>query len=76
MPHMTGLELSHQIKRHWPDIPVIVATGFAEMAGEIDVALPKLAKPFTEEELATELDRVISARASGRVLKFRSRPKN
>ena len=32
MPNMTGLELFVAIKKQWPDIPVVIATGFAEMA--------------------------------------------
>jgi PAS domain S-box-containing protein len=75
MPQMTGLELANAIKKQWPDIPVIIATGFAEMADQIDVTLPKLAKPFTEDELAEALDLVtLGTCDGGRVLKFRSRP--
>ena len=51
MPQMPGLELAHAVKKQWPDIPVLIATGFAEMAEETDAGLPKLAKPFTEAEL-------------------------
>ena len=48
---------------------------FAEMAERVAESFPKLAKPFTEDELAEALDRVItSARDAARVLKFRSRP--
>ena len=75
MPQMTGLELANAIKKQWPDIPVIIATGFAEMAERVAEAFPKLAKPFTEDELAEALDRVITrTRDAARVLKFRSRP--
>jgi CheY-like chemotaxis protein len=75
MPQMTGLELAKTIKKQWPDVPVIIATGFAEMAERVAESFPKLAKPFTEDELAEALDRVItSARDAARVLKFRSRP--
>jgi CheY-like chemotaxis protein len=31
MPQMTGLQLADGIKTEWPGIPVIIATGFAEM---------------------------------------------
>ena len=31
MPQMTGLQLADAIKKEWPDLPVILATGFAEL---------------------------------------------
>jgi CheY-like chemotaxis protein len=75
MPQMTGLELANAIKKQWPDIPGVIATGFAEMAEETDGSLPKLAKPFTEAELRGALDRILlQTHDAGRVLKFRARP--
>jgi CheY-like chemotaxis protein len=72
MPHMTGLQLADAIKSEWPELPVIIATGFAEMESEAQ-SMPKLAKPFTEAELVNELERIVpSGRDGGRVLKFRS----
>ena len=72
MPQMTGLQLADAIKKEWPELPVIIATGFAEMEPGAATSLPKLAKPFTQAELAHMLARVIKpSRRSGRVLKFR-----
>ena len=31
MPGMTGSELARQIRQHWPDLPIILATGYAEL---------------------------------------------
>ena len=31
MPGMTGLELAHAIKASWPALPVVLATGYAEL---------------------------------------------
>ena len=74
MPQMTGLQLAAAIKHEWPNLQVIIATGFAEMdEAEIEPRLPRLAKPFTEAELANELERVAQKiHKSGRVLKFRA----
>ena len=74
MPQMTGLQLAAAIKKEWPELPVIIATGFAEMEKpEIEPLLPRLAKPFTQAELANELWRVAQKlHKSGRVLKFRA----
>ena len=73
MPQMNGLQLADAIKKEWPGLPIIIATGFAEMEPETESSLPKLAKPFTEAELAKELERVVpKARIGGRVLKFQT----
>ena len=70
---MTGLQLADAIKGEWPELPVIIATGFAEMESEAQSILPKLAKPFTEAELVKELERIVpTGRDGGRVLKFRT----
>jgi len=62
MPHMTGLQLADAIKKEWPELPVIIATGFAEMQSQVQSVLPRLAKPFTESELLKELKRVMPRR--------------
>ncbi|MCQ8876282.1 PAS domain S-box protein [Mesorhizobium sp. LMG17149] len=53
MPKMTGLQLSNTIKVQWPHVPVIIATGYAELPGTRDIKI--LSKPFTEEELANAI---------------------
>jgi CheY-like chemotaxis protein len=50
MPKMTGLELMETIKRHWPDLPVILATGYAELPQGNSVK-EKLTKPFSGKQL-------------------------
>ena len=74
MPQMTGLQLAAAIKQEWPEIPVVITSGFAEMdEPQIEPRLPRLAKPFTEAELAKELARVAQQIPNaGRVLKFRA----
>jgi CheY-like chemotaxis protein len=32
MPKMTGTELAKVIRNEWPDIPVLLATGYADIA--------------------------------------------
>jgi PAS domain S-box-containing protein len=72
MPRMTGLQLIDEIKTNWPDLPVILATGFAELPPEIDPLLPRLAKPFLQYDLQQAVDDALSERRSP-VLKFRRR---
>ncbi|MER8439162.1 response regulator [Mesorhizobium sp. M1312] len=53
MPKMTGLQLYCAIKDKWPNIPVIIATGYAELPGARE--MKTLSKPFTEYELANAI---------------------
>jgi PAS domain S-box-containing protein len=58
MPGMTGVELLRAIRERRPDLPVILATGFAELPPGTDSAVRRLAKPFTQRELAEAVDSV------------------
>lgn len=60
MPRMTGSQLAAAIRREWADIPIILATGFAEIpegAGIADV--PRLGKPFSQAQLAEAIGRAV-----------------
>jgi PAS domain S-box-containing protein len=59
MADMTGLELAGAIRRIWPGLPIVLATGFAEIEPGAGADLPKLAKPFSQKALAEELARVV-----------------
>ncbi len=49
MPAMTGSQLAEAIHAQHPDLPIILATGYAELPD--GVVLPKLAKPFLQDDL-------------------------
>ncbi len=55
MPDMTGGELANQIRSLRPDMPIILATGYAEFPNGFTLDLPRLSKPFGSRELATLL---------------------
>ena len=61
---MTGLQLASTIQAQWPQIPIIIATGYAEMGPGKDADLPKLAKPFTEADLKREIERVVLSKGA------------
>jgi len=70
MPQMTGVQLAKAIERDWPHIPVLIATGYAEIEPGTANVRPKLAKPFTQAELANEIARLSArTRKAGRVVK-------
>jgi CheY-like chemotaxis protein len=53
MPKMTGTELIQIVRDRWPDLRFILATGYAEQPVGLSPVtnLPRLAKPFRQEEL-------------------------
>jgi CheY-like chemotaxis protein len=59
MPGMTGTQLSRQIRRIWPDLPIILATGYADLPNGEDPGLPRLSKPYQQEELTAMIARVL-----------------
>jgi len=72
MPHMTGAELARAIAAERPDLPVILATGYAELA-DAEPALPKLSKPFRQEDLVQALRLAVRrADTSSRVVRLRA----
>ena len=59
MPRMTGSQLALAIRSEWPKMPIILATGFAEIpegSGIIDI--PRLGKPFSQAQLAEAISRI------------------
>jgi signal transduction histidine kinase/ActR/RegA family two-component response regulator len=60
MPGMTGIELAHEVRRHRPLLPILLATGFAELEGVRVTDVERLAKPYTQEQLAAEIARLLA----------------
>jgi signal transduction histidine kinase len=59
MPGMTGTELAARIRGSWPKLPVVIATGYAELPGDGDSGLPRLSKPYRQQELAALVARLV-----------------
>ncbi len=55
MPSMTGAELAERARDRDPDLKIIIASGFAELPEGRAQKLPRLSKPYTEDELATAI---------------------
>jgi CheY-like chemotaxis protein len=51
MPRMTGVQLAQQIKAEGYDLPIILATGYAELPPEADPSLVRIGKPYGQDEL-------------------------
>jgi CheY-like chemotaxis protein len=52
MPGMTGLQLASAIRQAWPGLPVVLATGYAELPDGALHDLCRVKKPFDQEALA------------------------
>ena len=56
MPQMTGVQLAEVVSRDRPTLPVILATGYGELPASASRKILKLAKPFSEKDLARTID--------------------
>ncbi|MBA2848308.1 diguanylate cyclase [Thermosulfuriphilus ammonigenes] len=67
MPRLDGLSLIKEIKKHWPEVDVIVITGYGREFRYSDVikagASDFINKPFDLDELEAKLSRVLRERA-------------
>jgi PAS domain S-box-containing protein len=61
MPGMNGLDLALRIRQINPKLPIILATGYAELPPHNAVEFARLSKPYSEEELAAALEMALRA---------------
>ncbi|MCA6124437.1 PAS domain-containing protein [Bradyrhizobium sp. WSM 1704] len=64
MPGMTGLELAAASRELRPQLRVLLATGYAELPDGIHVDLPRLAKPYHQEQLRERLEQLLGQDAA------------
>ena len=62
MPQMTGTQLIDAARQSRPGLPVILATGYAELPADADQTIPRLSKPFFQADLERVLSKVAPAR--------------
>jgi len=55
MPGMTGAQLAKAVLEIRPDLPILLATGYADLPPGADIDLPRLGKPYTQDQLAAEI---------------------
>jgi PAS domain S-box-containing protein len=55
MPHMTGMQLVESLRERWPELRVVIATGYAELPSDSRASFTKLSKPFGQNDLARAL---------------------
>lgn len=62
MPGMRGDQLVSTIRAEWPDLPVILATGYAELPEGVATDVPRLGKPFFQQQLENAVNEVTRTR--------------
>jgi CheY-like chemotaxis protein len=65
MPQQTGLQLVAELRRKTPDLPVILATGYADLPPGAVNGLLRLGKPFSGAELRSVIARAMAPELAG-----------
>jgi PAS domain S-box-containing protein len=65
MPNMTGAELVATVQKISPSLPIVLASGYAELPLGLVTGLTRLPKPFTQHELANAISRAAPIREDG-----------
>jgi PAS domain S-box-containing protein len=59
MPKMTGAELASRLRAALPELPVVLATGYAELPSGDGTQLPRLPKPFSQNQLRDAIAAIV-----------------
>ncbi|MDQ0323353.1 PAS domain S-box-containing protein [Pararhizobium capsulatum DSM 1112] len=62
MPDMTGVELAAHVAELFPDVPILLATGYAELPDGVGTGLQRLSKPFMQSQLNDALATILDVR--------------
>lgn len=63
MPNLTGLQLADIVREGWPEVPIIIATGYDEMPAGAQMELEKLSKPYFQNDLSRAIATAIRDKA-------------
>jgi CheY-like chemotaxis protein len=63
MPGMSGTELAARVRQTWPNLPIAIVTGYAELPSVRSIDVPHLLKPYGQKELASLLSSLVGATA-------------
>ncbi|MET3926982.1 ATP-binding protein [Devosia sp. 2618] len=64
MPGMTGVELADKARALFPDLPILLATGYADLPSGTTTDLPRLSKPYQQADLAAQISKLLLVRAN------------
>ena len=63
MPGMTGLQLMTAARQLRPELPILLATGYAELPSGEQISVPRLGKPYKQSQLAAEIAKLLTPAA-------------
>ena len=55
---MSGTQLGKIIRKDWPTIAILLATGYADRVPGEDIGLPKITKPYLQRDLANAIGQI------------------
>ena len=61
MPGMTGTQLAEIVQTKRPGMPILLATGYADLPPGQASSLPRLSKPYRQSQLQTEIQRLLKS---------------
>ncbi|WP_377848688.1 PAS domain S-box protein [Bosea sp. UC22_33] len=59
MPQMNGGQLATAARIARPNLPILLATGFADLPPGAEIGLPRLSKPYTQQQLEREIAKLL-----------------
>jgi CheY-like chemotaxis protein len=62
MPGMTGTELAEIVQQRRPELPVLLATGYADPSNGHEPTLARLPKPYLQAQLQEHIGRLLTRR--------------
>lgn len=60
MPGMNGAELAKAARALRPHLPILVASGYADLPAGVEIDLPRLGKPYTQQQLQHEISKLMA----------------
>lgn len=77
MPQMTGVQFATQLRDLAPDLPIILASGYAEIPEGTALDLPRLRKPYQQGLLVRMIAETVPTKVrASQVVPFRARLSN
>jgi len=61
MPKMNGAQLASAARELRPGLPILLATGYAELPADSSLDLPRIAKPYLQNQLAATIAKVLTS---------------
>ena len=61
MPRMGGVELARRLHERWPQLPILVVSGYDPDDRPDSAALPRLDKPYTSGELLARIGELLAS---------------